>query len=49
VYATVGYDDIVPRRIRAKMLVVVEILLGSGLVLVYLTLIVGGLRDRAVT
>jgi hypothetical protein len=36
--ATVGYGDIVPKRIRAKMFVTGQILLGGALVLIYLTL-----------
>lgn len=42
--ATVGYGDIVPKRIRAKMVVISEILLAAGLILVYLNLVVGARR-----
>jgi hypothetical protein len=45
--ATVGYGDIVPKTRRAKMLVTSEIILGGILILIYLTLVLGGRqRDR---
>jgi hypothetical protein len=36
--ATVGYGDITPNRLRAKMLVTIQILLGAALILVFLSL-----------
>jgi hypothetical protein len=44
--ATVGYGDITPKRIRAKMFVTAQILLGAALVLIYLTLALQNWKEK---